>query len=174
MAVDVRYFGAGEGMKFGGSAQGDKHGPLVWVPCLDLVSAETTLVHEDNPYGEVKRGCLTLSGLVKRIDVVPSKDPTEAPDLFQSSMLHENQAIAGILDMEDAKVTYVGEHRSLLLGCSVSFVSGVLSYSLILQEVTPGANKFRRLGIAVDSVPPDHDVERGRRLKGEYSTLSIT
>ena len=139
---------------------------VVWMPCLDLVSVDVAFVNEANPYGEVRGGRLTVAGLVKKMVVTASS-------FCQPNMLHESQHIAGVLDCDADDLPDDGVYISIMLGCLVSHVGGVDAYGLILQKVTPELNTYRRVGIYQDVAPPDREVERGRRLKGDYQTVTI-
>lgn len=148
-----------------------------WVPCLDVDDVEMELADPSNPYGEVVRCKLTVSSKLRPLSKLDHADPG-----WKNRMGHANSttATSNIIthwwfDAEEHELAHDGELCSLLLGSFVDCRHVAIVYAMILQQVEPNSDTFRRLGISNDTVPMGRAGEAPAPLvlDAQYRTIKL-
>lgn len=130
-------------------------GSDTWVPCLDIDNVEILLLDENNPFGEVKEGRLKISGKLRSVAVPGPNAGDWTQGMGQASSPAVSRVIRPYFDAEERKLGHTAELQTLLLGIRINRLPSVDCidvWSMILQEVIPGSNVFRRIGITEDAV----------------------
>ena len=132
---------------------------------FDCAGAEVNLVDDRYPFGEVRDGRLVVSG-----------------EMHPPDMLDESDTQREMFDAEARNPHYAGDLQSLLLGCNICKVSSELSsepefqviiHAMIVQELTPESDTFRRLGISRQYLAPVHEVSEPLTRHGEYRRITL-
>lgn len=144
-----------------------------WVSCLTVHQAEVRLVDQRNPYGGIEDGRLVVSGETRSLDAL---NPRERHCMCYTDSAKDDDA-NWWFDANEREATCSGKLISLLLGGIVmdpwKTYSVMHFYALILQEVVPGSDVFRRIGVSKERSYRNAVLYEPLTRYGEYREITL-
>lgn len=148
----------------------------IWIPCINIDNIDILLLDEMNPFGEVTRGTLTISGKLRALQRASASSNDRAEYMGQTSSPASCRVIETYFDAEEQQADRTRELYALLVGLDLIGTNDIIVWSLILEESPPGSNSFRRIGVSKDAVREYATTEERKiaePLEGEYRTITL-